>query len=61
MHVYAYAAGGYGAWGVVCVRIHVNITYFLLLGVSYVYCVLNNVLNHLHRCEECYIQLVVDD
>ena len=33
----------------------------LLLGSCYVYCVLINVLNHLHRCEECYIQLVVDD
>ena len=32
------------------------IIYFLLLGGCYVYCVL---ISHLHRCEECYIQLVV--
>ena len=31
--------------------------HFPLLGGCYVYCVLINVLNHLHRCEECYIQL----
>ena len=24
----------------------------------YVYCVLINVLNHLHRCEKCYIKLL---
>ena len=35
------------------------IFYFLLLGGCYVYCVLINVLNQLHRCEECYIQLLV--
>ena len=31
--------------------------YFPLLGGCYVYCVLINVLNLLHGCEECYIQL----
>ena len=38
--------------------------YFLMLGGCYDYCVLINVLNHLHRREECYIQLlalVVDE
>ena len=34
------------------------IYYFPLLGGCYVYCVLINVLNHLHRCEGCYIQLL---
>ena len=38
--------------------------YHPLLGPCYDYCVLTNVLNHLHRCKECYIQLqalVVDE